>query len=112
VPAERGFPDYRNISKGEIDMLHRPITMAVAFFGAWYLAYRYADRQREAARARAQPRDLQTWEGEGGGVPVGGSRTAAQVLPDQALDRRGGEAQREQAAAHTGQQGAASRLPS
>jgi hypothetical protein len=60
-------------------MLHRPLTLAVAFLGAWYLAYRYADRQREAARARAQPRHLQTWEGEGGGVPVGGSRTAAQV---------------------------------
>lgn len=34
---------------------------------------------RRGARAGGQPEDLTRWEGEGGGVPVGGSRTAAEL---------------------------------
>jgi len=37
--------------------------------------------ERRTARPRAEPEHLQTWEGEGGGVPVDDSRTAAQVRP-------------------------------
>lgn len=39
----------------------------------------HADRR--SAVPRAKPEHLQTWEGEGGGVPVGTHRTAAQVEP-------------------------------
>jgi len=42
-------------------------------------------RQREGARRRpaAQPEPLQTWEGEGGAVPVRPNKTAQQVTPDE-----------------------------
>ncbi|HXD05352.1 MAG TPA: hypothetical protein VN680_04850 [Burkholderiaceae bacterium] len=44
----------------------------------------YAASRRRAARAgvaRTKPGHLQTWETEGGGVPVEGGRTAQQVRP-------------------------------
>lgn len=60
----------------------RPVMIAAALLGgAWYLLRRYAQQQREMSSTRAKPEHLQTWEGEGGGVPVGGSRIAAQVQP-------------------------------
>lgn len=37
--------------------------------------------ERLSTRSDAESEDLQTWEGEGGGVPVDDSRTAAQVRP-------------------------------
>jgi hypothetical protein len=40
-----------------------------------------AQADRRSTRPRAEPEHLQTWEGEGGGVPVGEHRTAAQVRP-------------------------------
>jgi hypothetical protein len=52
-----------------------------ALAAGWLAAWRRA-RARRLARPQAQPRELQTWEGEGGGVPVEGSHTAAQVRPD------------------------------
>ena len=63
--------------------------LALAVVG-WGLdgAYR-AKRRRRVARPRATPEFLQTWEGEGGGVPVDTHRTAASnVRPDKlpALD--------------------------
>lgn len=38
-----------------------------------------ARQQRRSRQPRAQPSHLQTWESEGGGVPVGTHRTAAQI---------------------------------
>lgn len=35
--------------------------------------------ERRHTRPDAEPEHLQTWEGEGGGVPVDAHRTAAQV---------------------------------
>jgi hypothetical protein len=61
-------------------MLFRPFTIGMALLGgAWYVIYREVCQQRAMAQSRAKPEHLQTWEGEGGGVPVGGSRIAAQV---------------------------------
>lgn len=42
---------------------------------------RYRRRRREACPPTA-PKDIQTWEAEGGGVPVSPNQTAAQVSPD------------------------------
>lgn len=42
---------------------------------------RHVQAERQSTRPRADPEHLQTWEGEGGGVPVDGHRTAAQVRP-------------------------------
>lgn len=38
-------------------------------------------RRRRALTSRAKPEPLQVWENEGGGVPIGGGHTAAQVRP-------------------------------
>jgi hypothetical protein len=38
-------------------------------------------QERQARRARAEPEHIQTWEGEGGSVPVGTHHTAAEVAP-------------------------------
>jgi hypothetical protein len=49
-----------------------------------YLAHLRAEQRRreQNMRSPANPEPLQTWEGEGGAVPVGGGRTAAQVEPE------------------------------
>ena len=60
----------------------RWLTLA-AFAAAGYAAFR-----RTAQRELARPH-LQTWEGEGGAVPVGGSRIAA-AQPPKSDDLRGG----------------------
>jgi hypothetical protein len=66
-------------------MLNKPILIAAALLGGtWYMVRKYVNQQKQAAtQMREEPRYLQTWEGEGGGVPVGGSRTAAQVEPQE-----------------------------
>jgi len=51
-----------------------------AFLGAGYAMFRRT-AQREMRKPRAAPEHLQTWEGEGGAVPVGGSRIAAAEPP-------------------------------
>jgi hypothetical protein len=55
--------------------MNRWITLA-AVAVAGYATFRRTAR-RELAKPRAAPEHLQTWEGEGGAVPVGGSRIAA-----------------------------------
>ena len=65
----------------------RWLTLA-ACAAAGYAVFRRT-AQRELARPRAAPEHLQTWEGEGGAVPVGGSRIAAAQAP-KADDLRGG----------------------
>jgi hypothetical protein len=57
-----------------------------AFLGAGYAMFRRTAR-RELNKPRAAPEHLQTWESEGGAVPVGGSRIAA-AKPPKAEDLR------------------------
>jgi hypothetical protein len=70
----------------------RWLTLA-AFAAAGYAVFRRT-AQRELARPRAAPEHLQTWEGEGGAVPVGGSRIAAAQPPKGDDLRQGGAATR------------------
>jgi hypothetical protein len=68
-------------------------TAALAALGAgWLASWRRARARRRQAQPGAQPAELQTWEGEGGGVPVGAGQTAAQVRPDAARVADGTEA--------------------
>jgi hypothetical protein len=50
--------------------------LAIALGAKHIVGYAIARRQR-----REQREALQTWEGEGGAVPVTPGRTAAQVMP-------------------------------
>lgn len=52
-----------------------------ALFGLSWRCFAQVQAERRTTRPRAEPEHLQTWEGEGGGVPVGEHRTAAQVRP-------------------------------
>lgn len=52
-----------------------------ALAAGWLAGWRRARARRRQQRPLAQPPALQTWEGEGGGVPVTEHRTAAQVNP-------------------------------
>lgn len=47
---------------------------------AVWRALRSTHASRQGARPGGQPEDLTRWEGEGGGVPIGGGRTAASEL--------------------------------
>ncbi len=56
------------------------ITLALGALAAGcYAGYRRS--QATAPRASVKPEELQTWEGEGGGVPLDSRHTAAQVQP-------------------------------
>lgn len=56
------------------------ITLALGALAAGcYAGYRRS--QARSSRPVAQPEYLQTWEGEGGGVPVDTHHTASQVEP-------------------------------
>lgn len=57
-------------------LLSRIALIAAAAALANFLTSR---REHVQGRARAKPPPLQTWEGEGGAVPVGGSRIAGQA---------------------------------
>ncbi len=66
---------------------------AAALAGNWYAAWQ---RQRRSRRLepKASAELLGRWENEGGGVPVGGSHTASQILPpvpeaEGAMQKRG-----------------------
>lgn len=52
-----------------------------AVLGLCYRTVCRVHETRQARRPRAAPDHIQTWEGEGGGVPVDEHRTAAQVEP-------------------------------
>ena len=61
------------------------LAAALAALGAgWLASWRRARARRLQARPRAKPDHLQTWEGEGGGVPGTGGQKAAAVTPDDA----------------------------
>ncbi len=63
-------------------MISRTITrFALLAAGLWTLQQlMHARRARHAIPAR-KPADIESWEGEGGAVPVGTNRTAAAVTP-------------------------------
>lgn len=52
-----------------------------ALLGLGWRCVAQVQAERRSTRPRAEPEHLQTWEGEGGGVPVADNRTAAQVQP-------------------------------
>jgi len=52
-----------------------------ALLGLGWRGVSRAHADRHSTRPHAEPEHLQTWEGEGGGVPVDTNRTAAQVRP-------------------------------
>jgi hypothetical protein len=59
-------------------MALRPLTLAIALAAlAGYLAGARRRRSKQSQTPVAPAPALQTWEGEGGAVPVGGSQTAA-----------------------------------
>ncbi|NRF68207.1 hypothetical protein HLB44_14535 [Aquincola sp. S2] len=58
---------------------HRPSLLGLALFGALALMWmdlRTCHQRRLREKSRAKPEPLQTWEGEGGGIPaVRGTQT-------------------------------------
>lgn len=54
------------------------VLLAGLTYAAWR-ALRGTHVGRRGSRPAGQPEDLTRWEGEGGGVPVGGGRTAAEM---------------------------------
>lgn len=52
--------------------------------GASLSSHRRRERERVASRAKPEP--LQTWEGEGGAVPLRTGRTAQQVTPSSSVE--------------------------
>lgn len=52
-----------------------------ALLGAAWRCVAAVQDERRSTRPKAEPEHLQTWEGEGGGVPLDEHRTAAQVRP-------------------------------
>jgi hypothetical protein len=64
--------------------VYRQLIALTVLGGLVGMAWRGVSRvqsDRRSTRPRAEPEHLQTWEGEGGGVPVDRHRTAAQVRP-------------------------------
>jgi hypothetical protein len=69
------------------------MTREIAFVGLLALglaAQNILHYARYKRARREQKRALQTWEAEGGAVPVGPSQTAAQVTPEPARAALGG----------------------
>lgn len=60
------------------------VLAAGALFARW-IAGRNRALHHALDTPAARPEPLNRWEGEGGGVPVGGSRIAAQVRSDDLL---------------------------
>jgi hypothetical protein len=58
--------------------------------GASLATHRRHERERRASSAKPEP--LQTWEGEGGAVPLRTGRTAQQVTPSSATASHAGPA--------------------
>jgi hypothetical protein len=59
----------------------RPLFNLAAFAGLMYGARHFFIFLNEHRKNRLQEKKLEVWEGEGGAVPVAGTRTAAQVSP-------------------------------
>ena len=57
--------------------MFRFLTLAATIFAV--MAYRGSRRGKRAERVPALPKPLQTWEGEGGGVPASTTNTVAQL---------------------------------
>ena len=61
------------------------IVLAAGALLARWIAGRSRAYQHAQETPAARPEPINRWEGEGGGVPVGGSRIAAQVRTDDLL---------------------------
>jgi hypothetical protein len=48
---------------------------------SWLATLGRAHQRRLKAKPRSKPEHLQTWEGEGGAIPIPDGRTVAQVPP-------------------------------
>jgi NhaP-type Na+/H+ or K+/H+ antiporter len=59
----------------------RSILTIAALAGLAFAARHFAIFLSEREKNRLAERKLETWEGEGGAVPVAATRTAAQVRP-------------------------------
>lgn len=57
------------------------LVAAVAGVFAGFSLATHRRRERERTSVRSQPEPLQTWEDEGGAVPLRDGRTAQQVTP-------------------------------
>jgi hypothetical protein len=66
-----------------------PASLGLAVLAAAGYALYCSTRDRRSATPPAKPEHLQTWEGEGGSVPVGTGRTAAQVYAESSDSRPG-----------------------
>jgi hypothetical protein len=69
--------------------IHPVAKTLLILFGVWGTQQLVqAHRRREAARPRSNRAAVQTWEGEGGAVPVSDHRTAAEVSPKPGIGPR------------------------
>ena len=62
---------------------------SLALIGIGYLALTRVNKvhtSRYHARPAAKPEEVQTWEGEGGGLPTGGPGPGVKVVPAAAKD--------------------------
>jgi hypothetical protein len=62
---------------------------SLALLTLGYLAFARVNKvhaARFAARPAAKPHDVQTWEGEGGGLPTGGPGPGVKVAPASITD--------------------------
>lgn len=67
-------------------MISRAISrFALLAAGVWTIQQLVHARRARHAVAVRDPAAIQSWEGEGGAVPVGGARTAAEVTPSAPL---------------------------
>lgn len=60
----------------------------VALCAGWLTRFSRMRARRLEGRPRGKPEHLQTWEGEGGGIPTPAGRTVAQVDPEGELASR------------------------
>ncbi len=59
--------------------MRQKVAIGISLVGFTMLMYSRYCRGKTLRVSKAAPEQLQVWEGEGGGVPVGPTRTAAQV---------------------------------
>lgn len=66
-----------------------PASLGLAVLAVAGYALYCSTRYRKSGTPRAKPEHLQTWEDEGGGIPAGAARTAAQVYAESSDSRPG-----------------------
>lgn len=56
-------------------MFKRMLALAFMGYAAWRWDTHRRDRSRLDSSSKAKPKDVTTWEGEGGALPITGSQT-------------------------------------